>query len=106
MSQGSPSIETSVPSRTLGFTLMSVVIVAVALFLAQQKEADDQTPALSLPTDLSGFSSEHWYMPDDSSFGFVHIPAGGFTMGSNPAVDRMAYVNERWSATRRSRRDT
>ena len=43
-------------------------------------------------------------MPDDSSMGFVHIPAGGFTMGSNPAVDRMAYGNERWSATRRQGR--
>ena len=101
MSQGTPSFETPVPSRTLGFTLMSVVIVAVALFLAQQQEADDQTPALSLPANLSGFSSEHWYMPDDSYMGFVHIPAGGFTMGSNPAVDRMAYGNERWSAARR-----
>ena len=104
MSQGTPSFETPVPSRTLGFTLMSVVIVAVALFLAQQQEADDQTPALSLPANLLVFSSEHWYMPDDSSMGFVHIPAGGFTMGSNPAVDRMAYGNERWSATRRQGR--
>ena len=104
MSQGTPSFETPVPSRTLGFTLMSVVIVAVALFLAQQQEADDQTPALSLPANLPGFSSEHWYMPDDSYMGFVHIPAGGFTMGSNPAVDRMAYGNERWSATRRQGR--
>ena len=104
MSQGTPSFETPVPSRTLGFTLMSVVIVAVALFLAQQQEADDQTPALSLPANLSGFSSEHWYLPDDSYMGFVHIPAGGFTMGSNPAVDRMAYGNERWSATRRQGR--
>jgi len=41
MSQGSPSIETPVPSRTLGFMLMSAVIVAVALFLAQQRKQQD-----------------------------------------------------------------
>ena len=93
MSQGSPSIETLVPSRTLGFMLMSAVIVAVALFLAQQRkqqDADGQIPALSLPASLLGFSAEHWYLPDDSALGFVHIPAGRFTMGSNPAVDPMA----------------
>ena len=107
MSQDSPSIETPVPSRTLGFMMMSAVIVAVALFLAQHREqhdADEQTPAFSMPANLPGFSAEHWYLPDDSALGFVHIPAGRFTMGSNPAVDPMAYGNERWSATRRQGR--
>ena len=67
----------------------------------KQQDADGQIPALPLPASLPGFSAEHWYLPDDSALGFVHIPAGRFTMGSNPAVDPMAYGNERWSATRR-----
>ena len=77
------------------------------MFLAQQRkqqDADEQIPALSLPASLPGFSAEHWYLSDDSALGFVHIPAGRFTMGSNPAVDPMAYGNERWSATRRQGR--
>ena len=63
MSQVSPSTETPTPNRTLGFMLMSAVIVAVALFLAQQREqqdADEQIPALSLPAGLPGFSADHW----------------------------------------------
>ena len=57
MSQGSLSTETPVPSRTLGFMLMSAVIVAVALLAQQRKQqdADEQIPALSLPASLPGF---------------------------------------------------
>lgn len=36
-------------------------------------------------------------LPDDGRLGFVPIEAGSFTMGSDPATDRMAYDNERWS---------
>ncbi len=109
MNQGRSSIETTAPSRTLGFMLMSAVIVAVALFLAQQaqqfrQDAKDQNPSLSLPTNLPGFSAENWYLPDDYFLGFVQIQAGVFTMGSNPAIDPMAYGNERWSLTRRQGR--
>ena len=107
MSKIAPSVENAVPSRTLGFMLMSAVITAVALFLAHQREqhnAGDQTPTVPLPTRLPGFASETWYLPDDSLLGFVHIEAGRFTMGSDPAVDPMAYGNERWSPTRRQGR--
>lgn len=40
-------------------------------------------------------------LPDDGGLGFVAIDAGPFLMGSDPATDRMAYENERWSRARR-----
>ena len=53
-----------------------------------------------LPETLEGFRPEAWFLPDDPWLGFVDIPAGPFTMGSDPAVDRQAFDNERWSADR------
>src|SRR5690606_16342 len=52
-------------------------------------------------TEVSGFRSDTWYLPDDSMLGFVPIPAGSFQMGSNPLIDPMAFENERWSEGRR-----
>ena len=50
---------------------------------------------------VTGLRSDAWYLPDEPLLGFVKIPAGTFTMGSNPALDRLAYENERWSSARR-----
>jgi formylglycine-generating enzyme required for sulfatase activity len=44
--------------------------------------------------------SDAWFLPDDELLGFVEIPAGPFLIGSDPAVDRLAFPNERWSASR------
>ncbi len=94
-----------VPGRTVGFLIMSVLTVFVAVFMQMQSQTlgvattDQLTAAYS--GDLDGFAAEHWYLPDDDLLGFVAIPAGSFTMGSNPALDRMAYENERWSRTQR-----
>ena len=51
-----------------------------------------------LPEALDGFRADAWFLPDDDLLGFVEIPAGPFTMGSDPAVDPRAFENERWSA--------
>jgi formylglycine-generating enzyme required for sulfatase activity len=48
--------------------------------------------------DATRFNADAWYLPADELLGFVEIPAGQFTMGSDPAVDKLAYENERWSA--------
>ena len=53
-----------------------------------------------LPETIEGFRPEAWFLPDDPRLGFVDIPAGPFTMGSDPTVDRQAFDNERWSADR------
>jgi formylglycine-generating enzyme required for sulfatase activity len=46
------------------------------------------------------FREDAFFLPDDDLLGFVQIPAGTFVMGSDPAVDALAYDNERWDATR------
>ncbi len=93
-----------VPGRALGFSVMSVLTLLVGFFLMQQGN-DVQEEALFPSTaesdPIPGFRSDLWFLPDDNNLGFVEIPAGPFTMGSNPILDRMAYENERWSDTRR-----
>lgn len=46
------------------------------------------------------FLPDAWFLPDEELLGFVEIPAGPFTMGSDVARDRLAYDNERWGAGR------
>jgi formylglycine-generating enzyme required for sulfatase activity len=35
-----------------------------------------------------------WYLPDDPTLGFIEIPAGPFTMGSDPNCDTGSYRDE------------
>ena len=99
--------EEKVPGRTIGVIVMTLTIVFVAFWMNQQ---NDQlvNQDLSLMSGGSasvrasdGFRADAWFLADDDLLGFVEIPAGPFIMGSNPAVDRMAYENERWSDLRR-----
>jgi formylglycine-generating enzyme required for sulfatase activity len=55
--------------------------------------------AVELPEQVSGFRSDAWFLPDEALLGFVEIPAGPFTMGSDPSVDPLAFEIERWSAS-------
>lgn len=65
--------------------------------------------ALLLPSALTvaqssampGFNGNLLQLPDEALAGFVQIPAGSFMMGSDPAQDRMAFANERWSQFQR-----
>lgn len=52
------------------------------------------------PAELPGFRGDAWFLPDDELLGFVEIPAGPFVMGSDPAIDVLAFDNERWDARR------
>ncbi len=83
---------------------MTLVIVAVAWFMQGQggvlTEGSEQGSSLE-PATLEGFRADAWQLPDDILLGFVEVPGGPFTMGSNPGLDRMAYANERWSDLRR-----
>lgn len=47
------------------------------------------------------FNAALMQLPDDPLAGFVRIPEGIFMMGSDPARDRMAFANERWSQFQR-----
>jgi formylglycine-generating enzyme required for sulfatase activity len=53
-----------------------------------------------VPAALTGFLADAFFLPDEALLGFVNVPAGPFTMGSDPAADPMAYDIERWSPSR------
>ena len=96
------------PGRTIGVVIMCALIVFVAAWMSRQSELITRQQTIeSFPGTAvndqteTGFRSDAWHLPDDDSFGFVEIAAGSFIMGSNPALDRMAYENERWSDSRR-----
>ncbi|MEX2570763.1 MAG: SUMF1/EgtB/PvdO family nonheme iron enzyme [Gemmatimonadota bacterium] len=82
-----------------------VVIVGAWSYLQLARSvpsAEAARPASPPPPepDLPGFRSDLGYLPNDDMLGFVPIPAGPFVMGSDPAVDPLAFENERWSAGR------
>ena len=84
--------------RTVGAALTLALLVAAA---ACERSARDESSGASLPPlpdALDGFRTDAWFLPDDDLLGFVEIPAGPFTMGSDPATDPQAFENERWSA--------
>lgn len=90
------SVSGKVPGRTVGFSLMSALIIVAAFWMKMQSASNQfLDAALGSLIDVPGFKSDAWYLPEDSLFGFVEIAAGEFTMGSNPALDRLAYENER-----------
>lgn len=91
------------PRRRWGVPVAELIIVAavwVALQLAGRDPGDRARPdevEPSLPTVLSGFRADAFFLPDGDLLGFVEVPAGPFTMGSDTAVDPQAYDIERWS---------
>ena len=95
-----------VPSRTIGMTIMVTLILFTAFWMSRpQTGSSDSSDALiyqeTANQETAGFRSDAWQLPNSNMLGFVKIPAGEFTMGSNPALDRMAYDTERWSLMRR-----
>ena len=50
--------------------------------------------------DPSGLRSDAWFLPDEDLLGFVEVPTGPFLMGSDPAIDRLAFDNEWWPGAR------
>lgn len=93
------------PRRTVGLTIMCLAIVFVAVWMSvqsqQQMNSEITQSSSSEQGAISGFLHNAWFLPDEPLLGFVRIPSGSFTMGSNPALDRLAYENERWSSSRR-----
>ena len=91
------------PSRTLGLLLLLLSIIFTVVWLTRESVENAElskaatVAAASLPESLKGFNEDAWYLPDDSTWGFVEVPAGQFTMGSDPRADRLAYGNEQWS---------
>lgn len=97
------------PSRTLGLLLLLVFIIFTSVWLTREsienRNSLNDGKEITLPEEaLAGFDSDAWFLADDENWGFVEIPAGSFTMGSNPSIDSLAYGNEQWS--RRQRQGT
>lgn len=88
---------------TIALPIAAVVVAATGWMFSPlgrpaPVEAEAGAPAAAAPVDLSGFRADAWQLPDEPLLGFVKIPAGPFLMGSDPAVDPMAFDNERWGS--------
>ena len=95
--------ENNVPGRTVGFFVMSAIIVFVAIWMAIQG-SDRPLTDLSEQSKLENYSASlpsELRLPNLPLLGFVEVEAGEFLMGSNPLLDRLAYENERWSSRQR-----
>ena len=86
-----------VGDSTLGSDLLDRVrhrlvdlLAANALSPVERAEAADTLALLGDPR----FRPDAWYLPDDALLGFVEIPAGPFTMGSDPDLDKYARKEE------------
>ncbi len=56
--------------------------------------------AISSSSNIPGFRSDAYFLPDDESLGFMEIGAGAFTMGSDPGLDTLAFDVEWWGEGR------
>tara|TARA_B100000003_G_scaffold67405_1_gene60328 strand:- start:69 stop:1028 length:960 start_codon:yes stop_codon:yes gene_type:complete len=95
--------ENNVPGRTVGFFVMSAIIVFVAIWMSIEGN-DRALTDLTEQSKLNNFSASlpnELRLPNLPLLGFVEVEAGEFLMGSNPRLDRLAYENERWSSRQR-----
>jgi formylglycine-generating enzyme required for sulfatase activity len=91
----------AVPLAAVALVGASWVALELATSPASTDGESETVGSVDLLGELPGFRSDAWYLPDEPLLGFVEIPDGPFTMGSDPAVDPLAFDNERWSATAR-----
>ncbi len=93
-------------SRLLrGEVLLALFVVLATVVLFQQErertvraEARPVLPPLPGSPLPDGFAPDTYFLPADPMLGFVEIPEGAFTIGSDPDTDPGAWDNERWSA--------
>ena len=93
----------NIPGRTIGFSVMSAIIFFVSIWMVIQGN-NEASPDLSNPSSFENFGdslSVELRLPNAPLLGFVEVEASEFVMGSNPALDRLAYENERWSSRQR-----
>ena len=81
----------------IGALLVATVVWMIYPTGPPSSPGDGRTLPETAPTNLPGFRSDAWFLPDDELLGFVEVPAGSFLMGSDPAADPVAFDNERWS---------
>jgi formylglycine-generating enzyme required for sulfatase activity len=81
----------------LGATVLALLIVGVTFWLYAQGRTTAIAGARNADAGVAT-TTRALGLPDDGMLGFVEILPGAFLMGSDPAVDRAAFENERWSA--------
>jgi formylglycine-generating enzyme required for sulfatase activity len=95
-------------ARVIGLSVVTFIVVFVTAWLYVRGRAALASPVRSTAEPIAAadgrFRVDAWYLADEPMLGFVEVPAGPFVMGSDPAVDRGAYENERWSSTEQQQR--
>lgn len=100
-----PTPERARPAVVPIASAVLVIAVWTSLELSQRLpggagEASPPPVDIEVPTNIEGFRSSAWYLPDDDLLGFVEVPAGPFTMGSDPGADSLAFDVEWWGEGR------
>ena len=95
------------PSSAGGLALVAALVLAVAAWMVFQRSQSESavnagrfSGLTAIFGDPSGLRSDAWFLPDEELLGFVEVPAGPFLMGSDPAIDRLAFDNEWWPGAR------
>ena len=91
--------KTAVPLTALGLVSAVWIALSFAGSLPRPGLIPDHT-VISNPGEVSRFLADAWQLPDDPLLGFVEITAGPFLMGSDAAIDPLAFDIERWSSTK------
>ncbi len=92
-------------ARRLRLWLVVAALVALGVLSCSRPPSEIQAEdgrelRSAAPVELSGFRDDAWFLPDDELLGFVEVAAGRFVMGSDKAIDALAFDNERWDAGR------
>ncbi len=87
-----------------GLVILTALVLGVAVWMYDQRpqsvppaEVGRVPSSTAGLADLPGVRSDAWFLPDEDLLGFVEIPAGPFLMGSDTAIDGLAFDNERWA---------
>jgi formylglycine-generating enzyme required for sulfatase activity len=80
------------------------LMLAVGIWVSQPLASQSSTPSATnagaqASSQLPRFRADAWFLPDEELLGFVEIPAGAFTMGSDAGADPLAFDNERWQGS-------
>jgi formylglycine-generating enzyme required for sulfatase activity len=93
-------------AQWVGLGVLTLLVCFAAVWMSLQHGRAVAVEGLAIPasltrSNLTRFRTDAWQLPDEPLLGFVEIPGGSFLMGSDPAIDPMAYENERWSMQRK-----
>jgi len=96
--EGKSGLSTGARSSIAAAVLALVVVLSMYPQLPGTASSVEMSAAPAAPlADSRANLHPTWHLPDEDLLGFVQIPAGPFLMGSDPALDPLAFDIERWS---------